>query len=398
MNAKAAASAVSTQNVAATAAPSRQSLEAERSNWRIIILILATVAIWIGFHIWTGVFISPRNLSNLAVQAAITAVIAAGLCWLLVAREIDLSVGSLLAMCGVLCMLLMQKAGLGAYPTILIVLLVGVGVGLLQGGFRVTLGIPSFIITLAGFSWLRGLAYVLSGAETLSGAGDTFYDIANGEFPVTTSLVIILVLAAIHLYGWVRAYTGLLGPQRYDLRAVNLVILALSLCAAGLSIWVFATRSGIPYPLAFLALVVFVMEYASRHTRFGRYVYAIGGNPTSAKRAGIKVDRTILALFGLMGALTAVAATIQTSRLDAGPPNVGLFVNLSALSAAIIGGTSLFGGEGRVLGTVIGALLMASITNGLSLAGVDTFYQMIITGGLLIVAVSADHAAQRRPR
>ncbi|MBZ9719313.1 hypothetical protein LB519_15825 [Mesorhizobium sp. AD1-1] len=397
MNAKIAETAMSTENVAATA-PSRQSFEAERSNWRIIILILATLAIWIGFHVWTGVFISPRNLSNLAVQAAITAIIAAGLCWLLVAREIDLSVGSLLAMCGVLCMLLLQKAGLDAYLTILIVLLVGVGVGLLQGGLRVTLGIPSFIITLAGFSWLRGLAYVLSGAETLSGAGDTFYEIANGEIPTTISLVIILALAAIQLHGWVRAYTALLGPQKYERRAVNLVILALSLCAAALSAWVFATRNGIPYPLAFLALLVFVMEYSGRHTRFGRYVYAIGGNPTSAKRAGINVNRMVLALFGLMGALTAVAAIIQTSRLDAGPPNVGLFVNLSALSAAIIGGTSLFGGEGRVLGTVIGALLMASINNGLSLAGVDTFYQMIITGGLLIVAVSADHAAQRRPR
>ncbi|WP_284276445.1 sugar ABC transporter permease [Mesorhizobium huakuii] len=397
MNAKIAETAMSTENVTATA-PSRQSFEAERSNWRIIILILATLAIWIGFHAWTGVFISPRNLSNLAVQAAITAIIAAGLCWLLVAREIDLSVGSLLAMCGVLCMLLLQKAGLDAYLTILIVLLVGVGVGLLQGGLRVTLGIPSFIITLAGFSWLRGLAYVLSGAETLSGAGDTFYEIANGEIPTTISLFIILALAAIYLHGWVRVYTALLGPQKYERRAVNLVILALSLCAAALSAWVFATRNGIPYPLAFLALLVFVMEYSGRHTRFGRYVYAIGGNPTSAKRAGINVNRMVLALFGLMGALTAVAAIIQTSRLDAGPPNVGLFVNLSALSAAIIGGTSLFGGEGRVLGTVIGALLMASINNGLSLAGVDTFYQMIITGGLLIVAVSADHAAQRRPR
>lgn len=377
---------------------SRQSLELERSNWRIIILIGATIAIWLGFHIWTGVFISPRNLSNLAVQAAITAVLAAGLCWLLVAREIDLSVGSLLAMCGVLCMLLMQKAGINAYLTILIVILIGIGVGLLQGGLRVKLGIPSFIITLAGFSWLRGLAYVLSGAETLSGAGDTFYEVANGQFPVLLSLAVILLLAAAYLYSWLRASTGLIGPQRFERRPINLVILALSLGASALAIWVFATRSGIPYPLAFLGILVFVMEYSARNTRFGRYVYAIGGNPTSARRSGINVDRMVLYLFGLMGALAAIAAIIQTSRLDAGPPNVGLFVNLSALSAAIIGGTSLFGGEGRVLGAVIGALLMASITNGLSLAGVDTFYQMIITGALLIVAVSADHAAQRRPK
>lgn len=397
MNVKVGTQAVPTQATTA-AVVSRQSLELERSNWRIIILIGATIAIWIGFHIWTGVFISPRNLSNLAVQAAITAVLAAGLCWLLVAREIDLSVGSLLAMCGVLCMILMQKGGINAYLTILIVIGIGIGIGLLQGGLRVKLGIPSFIITLAGFSWLRGLAYVLSGAETLSGAGDTFYEVANGQFAVWLSLAIILILAGTHLYGWLRAYTGLIGPQRFERRPVNVVILALSIGAAALAIWVFATRSGIPYPLAFLGLLVFLMEYSARNTRFGRYVYAIGGNPISARRSGINVDRMVLCLFGLMGALAAIAAIIQTSRLDAGPPNVGLFVNLSALSAAIIGGTSLFGGEGRVLGAVIGALLMASITNGLSLAGVDTFYQMIITGALLIVAVSADHAAQRRPK
>jgi D-xylose transport system permease protein len=378
--------------------PSRQSLELERSNWRIIILIGATIAIWIGFHIWTGVFISPRNLANLAVQATITAILAAGLCWLLVAREIDLSVGSLLALCSVLSMILLQKGGLNAYLTIAIITLIGIGVGLLQGGLRVLLGIPSFIITLAGFSWLRGLAYVFSGAETLSGTGDTFYEVANGEFPASISLVIILLVATFYLYTWIRAYTGLLGSQQYQCRPVNVVILGLALGASALSIWVFATRNGIPYSLSFLALVVFVMEHSARNTRFGRYVYAIGGNPVSARRSGIKVDRVVLALFGLMGALTAIAAIIQTSRLDAGPPNVGLFVNLSALSAAIIGGTSLFGGEGRVLGAVIGALLMASITNGLGLAGVDTFYQMIITGGLLIVAVSADNAAQRRPK
>ncbi|MCA3505288.1 MAG: sugar ABC transporter permease [Rhodobacter sp.] len=384
--------------IQATPKVPRQSLELERSNWRIIILIGATLLIWIGFHIWTGVFITPRNLSNLAVQTSITALIAAGLCWLLVAREIDLSVGSLLAMCSVLSMILLQKVGLDAYTTILLVTLTGIGVGLLQGGLRVLLGIPSFIITLAGFSWLRGLAYVFSGAETLSGTGETFYMVANGELSAVASLVGIVVCTLLYMISWVRAYTGLLGPQKYQRHAVNWTILSLSLGASALSIWIFVTRNGIPYPVVFLMLTVFVMEYCTRNTRFGRYVYAIGGNPTSARRSGISVNKMILALFGLMGAMTAVAAVIQTSRLDAGPPNVGLFINLSALSAAIIGGTSLFGGEGRVLGAVIGALLMASITNGLSLAGVDTFYQMIITGGLLIVAVSADHATQRKPK
>lgn len=376
----------------------RQSKVSERADWRLVILVAATLIIWSGFHLWTGVFISPRNLSNLAVQATITALMAAGLTWLLVAREIDLSVGSLLAFCGVLCMQFMQKAGLDAISTILLVILVGIGIGLFQGGIRVMLGIPSFIITLAGFSWLRGLAYVTSGAETLSGAGDLFYEIGNGEFPASVSLVVILALTAVYLYSWLRTFTGLLGAPRRAARPVNIAVLCLAIASAALSLWVFAWTQGIPYALALLLVIVFCMEFSARNTRFGRYVYAIGGNPVSAKRAGIKVDKVILSLFALMGALSALAAIIQTSRLDAGPPGVGLFVNMSAISAAIIGGTSLFGGEGRVVGAVLGALLMASITNGLSLAGVDTFYQMIITGALLIIAVTADHAAQKKAK
>jgi len=391
----------SRSQASAAAAPpglQRQSTVSERADWRLVILVVATLVIWGGFHAWTGVFISPRNLSNLAVQATITALMAAGLTWLLVAREIDLSVGSLLAFCGVLCMQLMQKAGLDPISTILLVILVGIAIGLFQGGIRVMLGIPSFIITLAGFSWLRGLAYVTSGAETLSGAGDLFYEIGNGEFPAWTSLVILLALTAFYLYSWLRTFTGFFGAPRRAVRPVNIAVLCLALAAAALSLWVFAWTQGIPYALSLLLVIVFCMEFAARNTRFGRYVYAIGGNPVSAKRAGIKVDGMILALFGLMGALSALAAIIQTSRLDAGPPGVGLFVNMSAISAAIIGGTSLFGGEGRVVGAVLGALLMASITNGLSLAGVDTFYQMIITGALLIIAVTADHAAQKKAK
>ena len=393
----------STAGVAAVPVPAapevqKQSREAERAEWRLLVLVAATVAIWIGFHAWTGVFISPRNLSNLAVQATITALMAAGLTWLLVAREIDLSVGSMLALCGVLSMQLMQTYGLDAISTIFLVVAAGIAIGLLQGGFRVKLGIPSFIITLAGFSWLRGLAYVVSGAETLSGAGETFYEIGNGEFPSWISLLVIVALTAVYLFSWLRTYTSVLGPQKRALRPVNTAVLCLTLVAAGTSVWVFAWNQGIPYPLALLLIIVFCMEYSARNTRFGRYVYAIGGNPVSAKRAGIKVNTVILTLFGLMGALSALAAIVQTSRLDAGPPGVGLFVNMSAISAAIIGGTSLFGGEGRVVGAVLGALLMASITNGLSLAGVDTFYQMIITGALLIVAVTADHAAQKKAK
>ena len=377
---------------------SKYSAAAEASAWRIIVLIAATVIIWIGFHIWTGVFITPRNLSNLSVQMTVIGLLAAGMTWLLVAREIDLSVGSLLAVVAVLMMQLMVKLGWVTLVAIPVALLVGIAVGLIQGGLRIGLGIPSFIVTLAGFSWLRGSAYVISGAETISGGPNLFYELANGSLSSPLSLVIIILATVSGIGLWLRRYTNLLGSQLRSRRPVTWVLLLIGLGTALLTLWVFGFGNGIPYPLALLGITLFTLEFISRNTAFGRYIYAIGGNPESARRAGVNIHAVILALFAIMGGLVAIAAILQASRLDAGPPNIGLFLPLEAISAAIVGGTSLFGGVGTVTGAMLGALLMTSITNGLSLAGVNTFYQMIITGVLLILAVSFDMAAQRRPK
>jgi ABC-type xylose transport system permease subunit len=160
-------------------APVLYSRAVEASGWRILTLVVVTVAIWIGFHIWTGVFISPRNLGNLAVQMSITALLTSGLTWLLVAREIDLSVGSLQAAAAVVAFQLMVTYNWGVWESITVVIGLGMLVGAIQGALRVFLRIPSFIVTLAGFSWLRGVGYVVSGSQTVAGAGDTFYEIGD---------------------------------------------------------------------------------------------------------------------------------------------------------------------------------------------------------------------------
>jgi D-xylose transport system permease protein len=374
----------------------RYSRAAETNVWRLLTLVAVTGLIWIGFHIWTGVFISPRNLSNLAVQMSATALLTCGLTWLLVAREIDLSVGSLQAMIAVTLMQLTVTYNWNIWPAVAVVILLGVVVGALQASARVFVLIPSFIVTLAGFSWLRGVTYVVSGAQTVSGGSDSFYLIGNGAVPKGLSLALILLVTALGIVAWLRRYTSLIGSDSRTPRPVNFIVLSLGVLFASLAVWVFGINGGIPYPLLVVALVAFSMDYIAKNTAFGRYVYAVGGNPESARRAGINIKAIVFVLFALMGALTAASGVIEASRLDSAPPNLGLFTVMDAISASIIGGTSLFGGFGTVPGALIGALLMSSITNGLGLAGVNTFYQMIITGMLLLVAVSIDMVSQRR--
>lgn len=370
---------------------------AEANVWRLLTLVFVTVLVWIGFHFWTGVFISPRNLSNLSVQMSITALLTCGLTWLLIAREIDLSVGSLQAMIAVVVMQLVVSYEWGVWPSVVLAVALGAAIGAFQGAARIYLLIPSFIVTLAGFSWLRGVTYVVSGAQTVAGAGDTFYEIGNGTISPSISLGIILAVTALAIVSWARRYTNLIGAARRTPRPINWILLAMGVAGAVLAAWVFG-QDGIPYPMLVVAIVAFAMDFAAKNTAFGRYVYAVGGNPESARRSGIKTNLIIFTLFMLMGVLTAVSAVIQASRLDSAPPNLGQFIVMNAISASIIGGTSLFGGTGTVPGALIGALLMASITNGLGLAGVNSFYQMIITGFLLLVAVAIDMATQRKPK
>lgn len=380
------------------------SVAAEARIWRILVLLAVTAAIWVVFHQLTdGVYISARNLSNLSVQLTMTALAAAGMTALLISRQIDLSAGSLYAVVTVLTVYVQVKYRWGAVEAVALGLLIGLAVGAFQGIVTTRLKIPSFIVTLAGFTFLQGAAFAISGAEVLSGTSDAFVRIANGSIPRDLTLALGAAVFAVWLWICLKPMR-LLQPNaigRTALAELRPVTVLGALAVAGVlsvALWAFSNHRGLPYPVAILAVVVALWLFVAGSTPFGRHVYAIGGSPEAARRSGIRVERVGLILFCAMGVLTALAGIIQASRLDAGPPSVGPFLALDAISAAVVGGTSLFGGVGSLTGTLIGTLLLASIQNGLSLMGINTFYQYMASGTILLVVVAIDSVARRRVR
>lgn len=386
----------------AATAPSRKdprailpySREAEGALRRSLVLIGIVALVWVVFQFITdGVFISPRNLSNLAVQVSVTAIVAVGVTWLLVARQIDLSAGALIAFIAVIVAELQVNQGWPVWATLAIAVLVGLLAGLANGLLVTLVGIPAFIVTLAAFSYLRGAAYLVSDGDTVAGLDPTLVTVGNGNLSPVLSVVLVVVAVA----GAVGLKLRTIRDEKAagTLRVSQVISLVLIVGAGILAAWVFGSYRGIPIPALILAVVFLGASYLTNQTRFGRYIYAIGGNPESARRAGIKINRVLVTLFVLAGLMTAIGAIIQVARLDAGAPSTAELQELACISAAVIGGTSLFGGRGRLVGTALGALLMASIANGLSLAGVNTFWQQVATGALLIVAVATDRRTRK---
>jgi D-xylose transport system permease protein len=380
------------------------SVVSERRTWRLLFLIAIMGVMWIAFNQMTdGIYITPRNLSNLAVQTAITGIVAIGVGSLLIAREIDLSVGSLLGAVVVIAVWLQVDHRWTTLPTVLVALGFGLALGLFQGLCTTALRIPSFIVTLAGFSYLRGVAYGVTGSVTLFGTTSSFRWFSEGEFGTTVTVILIVgvFVGLACLWSWQRwllhPEAGAVGVLR-SLRPVEVVSAVVLAALCGGALWVFVSFQGLPAPVAILVGIALVAAFVSRHTAFGRHVYAIGGNPEAARRAGINVTGVIIVLFMFSGVLAALGGVIQAARLDAGPPNVGLLLALDAISAAVVGGTYLFGGQGNVAGILTGTLFLASIQNGLDLKGVATFWQYIVSGVILLAAVAVDQLAQLRTR
>ena len=396
--------AASHQEVTKAAARRGHSVAAERRAWRLLSLIAIMGVMWIAFNqITSGVYITPRNLSNLAVQAAITGVVAIGVGSLLVARELDLSVGSILGAIVVITVWLQVDHQWSTLATVVLALVLGLAIGLFQGLCTTKLLIPSFIVTLAGFSYLRGVAYGVTNSVTLFGTNSSVRWFSEGEF--SAAVTVVLVLAAFlglgALWLWQRWLLNPGAGAAGVLRTLRPVEVASAVVGAGvcaLALWVFVSYQGLPAPVAILGGISLVAAFVARHTPFGRHVYAIGGNPEAARRAGINVTGVVIALFMFSGVLAALGGIIQAARLDAGPPNVGLLLALDAISAAVVGGTNLFGGQGSVGGILTGTLFLASIQNGLNLKGVSTFWQYIVSGVILLGAVALDQIAQLRTR
>ncbi len=405
---------------------------------RLAGMVAATAIIWVGFQIGSGgVFLTPRNLWNLSVQSSSIAIMATGMSLIIVSRNIDLSVGSLLGFLGY-TMAMVQAVwiptalhlGFDQPYTWLIALAVGMLLGAAAGcvqGFIVAYGgVPAFIVTLGGLLVWRGLIFQYAQGQTIAPLDATFSLLGGGPvgsvgerwswvvgilacagiafstfnrrrqrrsygFPVrpTWALVGILVLSCLAVLGAVRIANSYLWPEA--LAHQFAVQHNIPEPAGGLQIPV-----GIANPVLITVGVALVMTYLATRRRFGRYVFAIGGNPDASALAGINVRRTVMLTYVLMGVLVAISAAVQTARLDGAVTNLGVQNELDVISAAVIGGSSLLGGVGTIPGAVLGAVVMQSLRSGMVMMRVDSPMQDIVVGIILVAAVGLDTFLRRR--
>lgn len=363
---------------------------------RSLSLIAIVAVVWVIFQVLTnGLFLSSRNLTNLTLQVSITAILAAGIVLLMVAGHIDLSIGASVAFCAIAAAVLLEDFRPGVPLTIVATLLVGLTIGIWQGAWVAWSRVPSFIVTLATLMFLRGFAlFVTGGATRNPGSEITF--IASYFLPAEIAVIIFGTLFAGFVFLLWRDRSARLasGMEAHILGVVAIPAALLGLVCAG-AIFVAISYRGMPLPMAILLGTVVVTWLATRRTRFGRHLYAIGGNPEAARYAGINVARHSFVAFAAMGVLYAVAGLVLVARLNTAPPNAALGLELNVIAAAVIGGTSLLGGVGTVAGAVIGALLMESLNNGMSLINLPSYFQQMAVGVVLLLAVFLDIRGRR---
>jgi len=368
------------------------------STLRAYIMIAVLGAIWVFFHWKTDyIFLTPRNLSNLMTQMSVTGILAVGMLMVIVSGNIDLSVGSVLGFAGGVAAFCMTNLNYGLLPSIGMAILVGLLIGTFHGALTAYLNIPAFIVTLGGLLAWRGAVKWLLEGNTVPIADETFKAIGQGNLPRTfgwilAAIAILFVLAmAFQSAKAVKDYG--LGDAPYGTEMIKAIIPAGGIVAF---IWVMNAYNGVPIPVLILLVVALLGGFLTNSTTFGRYLYAIGGNADAARLSGIDNKRNILKVFGLLGALTGVAALIFTARVGSAEPAAGTLKELDAIAACVIGGASLVGGRGTVFGACLGALIMASLDNGMSLLNVKDYLQDIIKGAILVSAVGIDMAGRKQ--
>ncbi|WP_239565133.1 sugar ABC transporter permease [Brevibacillus fulvus] len=361
-------------------------------------LIIALILLLLIFGICTdGEFLSSRNVSNLFTQMSVVAVLAIGMTLVIVGGHIDLSVGSIVGLTGGVAAILQVWFGWSTVAVVLVAIAAGALLGAWQGWWVAYRAVPAFIVTLGGMLVFRGILIGISKGQTIAPLEDSFKLIANSYLPYAlgyglAGLAVVLLFMGTARKRSRRQKVGLLPvPGWIDYGKATLYSLLICLIAYMLNRYY-----GIPLPLLIVVCLAAIVLFISVKTSFGRYVYAIGGNVEAALLSGINIKRNVLYVFVLMGALAGVAGVLLTSRLNAASVSAGSNYELDAIAACVIGGTSLMGGKGNIVGAIIGALIMASIDNGMSMMNIETFWQYIVKGLILVVAVWIDISSKRQ--
>jgi D-xylose transport system permease protein len=350
------------------------------------------------FEIQEPAFLSARNISNLIVQIAATGSVAVGIVVVLLLGEIDLSVGSVSGLCSALLGVLIVNHGVPWWLALLAALATGTAIGALQGAWFAMIGVPSFVVTLAGFLAWQGVQLRVLGSTGTVNVFDPRIDlIAQSFLSPAWGWVVGLGAAGVYILAlwsrWTRRRgTGLSEAPMFAALGRTLLIAAL----AAASVEILSRFKGVPTAGVIFFGLVALFAFITTRTRFGRYVFAVGGNAEAARRAGVKVARIRIVVFALSGLMAAVGGIIFVSRLTAASTQTGggTFL-LEAIAAAVIGGTSLFGGRGSAWSALLGALVIGSVSNGLDLMAQPPEIKYMVEGAILLVAVSVDAAARR---
>ncbi|MFD4710909.1 multiple monosaccharide ABC transporter permease [Streptomyces sp. NPDC058430] len=383
-----------------TAGLGRLIIDGMRRNMRQYGMLFALGLIVILFEVWTGGdLLLPRNVSNLVLQNSYILILAIGMMIVIIAGHIDLSVGSITAFTGALAAVLMVTHHWSWPVAALVVLAVGAVAGAMQGFFIAYLGIPSFIVTLAGMLLFRGLTEIFLKGQTLGPFPDGLQKVANGFLPEVGpdtnyhNLTLLLGLGLIALVVW-QEVRDRKRQQEYALDVLPAKLFALKLTALVAAVLVFtlllASYKGAPVVLIVLAVLLVAFGYVMRNAVIGRHVYAIGGNLPAAKLSGVRDKKVTFAVFLNMGMLAALAGLVFAARFNAASPKAGVNFELEAIAASFIGGASMSGGVGTVLGAIIGGTVLGVLNNGMNLVGVGTDWQQVIKGLVLLAAVGFD--------
>jgi D-xylose transport system permease protein len=380
------------------------------SQWNIgaLPVLLGLILIAAIFQVANPNFLTPLNLTNLMVQISAVGTISVGVVLVLLLGEIDLSIGAVSGLCAGIMAVLSVKSGLAAPIAIGAGILAGAMIGLLQGFWTAKLGVPSFVVTLAGLlGWQGALLYILGSTGTVNLTDPLIIGIANSELPVTLGWLVGLIFVggyAFTLYRQrqQRLKAGLEPPSRWGVIGRIVLVAAGTLIAIGImSINRNAGREvpiqGVPSAVFIFIGFILLFDYIIRRTQFGRSVFAVGGNAEAARRAGIDVDRIRITVFILGSTLAACGGILAGSRLFAVNQSSGSGdVLLNAIAAAVIGGTSLFGGRGSIWSALLGALVIGSIANGMDLLALSAYIKFMVTGAVLLIAVTIDAYSRSR--
>ncbi|MEN9722021.1 MAG: hypothetical protein RJB38_7 [Pseudomonadota bacterium] len=358
-------------------------------TWRGL-LILAGLSILLHF-LTDGTFSEARNLTNLARQVAINGILAVGMTYIILIGGIDLSVGSVVALCGIGAGVLQVKQGwadwtglqawIGALLSLGASILCGILIGWFNGFMITRYRIAPFIITLGMMVIARGAALIFSDGAAISPTGEAFNQIGQGYLPIPVTLGVLGVTLLIFAISAFRAS----GELRAKL--LNFAVGLLLFCGAA---YVFGNYNGLPYPVLVFVILAIAGSWILEKTRAGRFTLALGGNPEAAWLAGVPIRKLTVGIYTVMGALSGLSGAILTARLNGALPTAGELFELDAIAAVVIGGTSLQGGSGTVTGSVLGAFLIGTLNNGMSLMAIPEFYQKVIKGVIIVLAVWFD--------